>query len=225
MSISSRKKRDSNLQALGWFKGTENICAGDQCIIKQSGGYTQPVSTLDLRGVPIEEAALSDIFSVDVFKAMVQAAKFGYLYSFLTALPNDLINRHFIRNHFTPNQIFYARQAISALTMLSLSSALGMTDIRSFFISAGLPAASTGLKYSGYSETVSQLAPVAILAVTQLATDISHWGKTALTLLAGLGGGWLGKQTASTGYRMMNDLFSYVTGTTEAAPASQRLHR
>ncbi len=200
---------------------TQNLCSGEVCSVRvrTPAGYTSPLQGVDMRGLQLEQASLTDIVSPEYYQAMMQAAKFGFLYTFLTATPNDLLNRHFVRQKFDRHQIYYAKQCINALTMLALSSYLGMTDVRSLFLSIGTPAASASLHYSGFSESVSTILPAGLLIATQFATDIAHSGQTLLTLLSGLGGGLLGKKAASSCYRMMNDLFVYATGRASAVTA------
>lgn len=218
MASSRKKDKLASNGLLTWLQSKpETICSGDQCFTRTPtssippvpGGYTNPALEQDLQALKIERLSITDIFSAEYYQAMSQAAKYGFLYTFLTATPNDLFNRHFMKRNFNSHQIFYAKQCINALTMLALSSYLGLTDIKSLFLSVGTPAASAGLKYAGYSDNVSTLLPAGILVAAQFATDLTHSAKTLLTLLSGLGGALLGKKTAATGYQMMCDTFSY----------------
>ncbi len=211
-----REKEDKEIEAPGWFGITpKNACVGDTCIIRppqpmQSGGFTSALTGANFQQEH-ESLTLNEIFPAEYLQGMLEAAKINFLFSFLSATPNDFFNRHFIKSKLTANQIFYARQVIHSLTMLSLTSYLGLIDMRSLLISVGAPAASVGLKYSGCSDTVAQIAPAGMMMAAQVASDVQSCTITMLTLLSGLGGGWLGQKTASTGYRLMSNLFHYVT--------------
>ncbi len=58
------------------------------------------------------------------------------------------------------------------------------------------------LKYHGSSDMVAQLAPAGVAVAYQIAVDFSHCNKTALSLMAGLGGTLLGNSLAKQAYTL-----------------------
>jgi hypothetical protein len=205
MSVTRKRTSKKSVPANSFIGRPGISCDGGQCV-RSVNTPTSTSSTLTLTlqsetvTSPADESYLASILPRDYYDAMLEAAKYGFLYAFVASTPVEFFNQHYKNRQMSPQQIYYANQIIRATAYLGLSVYLGFMDMKSLLIALGAPVTSALLKYHGSSDVVAQLAPAGMAATFQIAADFSHCGKAMLTLMAGLGGTLIGNSAAKRAY-------------------------
>jgi len=227
-----QKKTRKSYSFFELFQNTSNAstpqtsfaCTEDQCSLRPVQTVTVPTTgqssfsyftspgedEFDAAGLQDSEerSYLSEILPPEYFDAMKQAARLGFLYSFVSSTPIHLLNNYFKSRHMTADQIFYANQAIRAITVLSLSAYLGLLDTKTLCMTIGIPVSVIGLKVAGVNEAVSQILPMAVVVTTELVSDMSNAAKLLASIATGAGAGWVGNRVAQAGSNFLkNSLF------------------
>src|SRR3990167_4193344 len=205
MSRTRRKPKGKSL-ASNLVGQPSPTCDGGRCIqptkASSSTSSTMPLNPQNDALKKHDDSYLASILPRDYYVAMLEAAKYGFLYAYIAATPVEFFNHHFKKRGMTGDQIYYANQAIRATAYLGLSVYLGFLDLKSLMLAIGAPISSAILKYQGSSELIAPLAPAGLAAAYQIAADFSHCGKTALSLMAGIGGTLLGNHLAKKTYSL-----------------------
>lgn len=150
---------------------------------------------------------LSSILPPDYLQAMMKAAKKGFLYSFISTTPANLLEDYFKQRHFTEDQIFYANLCVKTLAALSLAVYLGIHDPVALGKIISLPAATALMKYFGATNKEAQYSPLALLFSLQLVSDLSNSPKTLVTSAAAAVMGFVGEQAANLTTSLVKDGF------------------
>lgn len=212
---------------------SSHVCNGDVCSIKppQQTTFGAPsqssftyFTNMNEEGIAsTEESFLASILPKEYYEAMQQAAKQGFLYAFISSIPEEVFCDYFKQRKLTAEQIQYANQSLRAVTVLALSAYLGLLDTKTICTVIGVPLASFGLKqYAGFNNTFAQLLPVGFIIANEIRNDLSNTPKLLMTLLSGIGAGFIGSQTAKTGSHFTrNSLFGLKEKINELISADQ----
>lgn len=227
-----KTKQKSNKKQNGFFAWLQNTatsssspptftCSETQCTlnpVQPTATPTAPSSSFSYfssqheEPVAAEEANyLSEIFPPDYYEAMKEAAKLGFLYSFISATPIHFLKDYFESRGLTQNQIQLANHAIRMITILSLSAYLGLLDMKSLCLAIGMPISAIALKYAGTNETISQLLPIAAVVSAEVLSDLSNAAKFLTTFIIAAGSGWLGNRAAQIGFNIVSLFSSHQT--------------
>lgn len=224
----NNKKAKKSNGFFGLFQNTANaptqtqyLCSEDQCSVRPVQPVAAPASSSfayiknenDLVDTDTQTSKenhyLAEILPPDYFEAMMQAAKQGFLYSFVSSTPIHLLSDYFKSRNMTHGQIFYANLVIRAITVISLSAYLGLLDTKSLCMMIGIPLSVMTLKLSGVNELTSQLLPITAVITTEIVSDLSNAAKFTLTLTTAASFGWLGNRVAQvSGNFIKNSLFA-----------------
>jgi len=158
-----------------------------------------------------EEAYLSTILPSGYHEAMIQAAKQGFLYSFISSIPVEIFTDYFKQRNLTADQIHMATQVIKSVTILALSAYFGFLDTKTLCLILGAPLSSFVLnKYFGMNATASQLLPTAVIVTTEILKDFSNSAKTLLTFFTAFGSSWVGQRTEQMAYQLTKNSLFYM---------------
>ena len=227
MTAPRKTKKEENQHSVGFFQWLQNstnaeawhstpVCSDGQCSIRpavvtplphSSFGYTVTFEEEVLEASTESDGYLASILPPDYYAAMIQSIKSGFFYSFFVSTSAEIFNDYFKARHFTASQTFYANQCVKALTILALSSYLGLLDSKTLLTTIGAPVASIGLKVAGMSATLSQIVPTAVVVTTQVVSNLTDPCKTLMAFLSAVGAGWCGTQIAKGGYELVRSGF------------------
>ena len=191
----------------------EMWCFFDAIKAKEKSGTCSDKTPCLLSEVDLEKIhAELTVFYTD--RNLQHAIQISFLYSFLLSIPTSLLKDYF--------QSETTSQIINTLAALSLSAYVGCFNYKTLLAIIGSPVITHGLKQMGVNESLSQLLPTAAMMTAYFTSDLTNLPKTAASMLATTGAGWLGNKVARIGCHLAKQgFFSIKHGVESLINASQ----
>lgn len=136
----------------------------------------------------------------ELYQMMKEAAKQGFLLSFLLTLSDETVSDYLKGHHYSPGQIYWITQAIRAFTLIAIGTSPG--------IALGLPLSNYLLtEYLGFNKThVNYFTTGSIIAWGLLGSPFSVLN-TSLTMASSISSSIIGGQIARSSYQFIRNRF------------------